>query len=424
MTLATPLGIIYYTPLMDNLDHMFPDITPDITAQSLFSDCVSANMSLFGNTDVLHLGRIRTYDSTVQHITTHKVVYEHGPHARTPGPLQHRHQLGTTSITYRGYCSSKETPERMLWRGKNMATSLSPILLKLNVMPTGAVLGTSAQSSAPRFGTATTQDTVMDQRLIDYLAYLMQQHQVFRSMLRLNQRDCRSWMQPWQPMTVPEKASACSLANEMLGDLSLPYPEMDIVSVIVIFERSTSARGPVLARLSLGIDAKRTRNDCGYCNDGLLVIESLDSDSAVKINVPVTSNGDQHIYSNLQDFTKNNVLKKCNVISTWSKIAYDFQGFSHLPIEHECTRCGKGKSSAKTKPMTDEGAEVWDGNAQSDEDDAFEPFPIKCVFDDASHESGCRRTEFFVRDSDEESDFEAFPEDEKSDFEAFPEDET
>ena len=69
---------------------------------------------------------------------------------------------------------------------------------------------------------------------------------------------------------------------------------MNIVSVIV--ERSNSVRGPVLARLSLGIDARRTRNDCVCCEDGFfLVIESLDSDSAVKINVPVSRNSSQHI---------------------------------------------------------------------------------------------------------------------------------
>ena len=236
MIVATPLGVLYYTPLMDNLDCVFPDIA----AQPLFGDCVSANTSLFGNSDDLQLARIRTYDSTVQQTTTYKVVLDFGwpcHDSGTPRPLQHRHQLGWTSITYRGNCSSKETPEHMLWRAKNMAASLSSILVNPDVVPTEAVRGSSAHSAAPRFGTATTQ---VNQRIVDHLAHLMQQHQLYRSMLRLNLRDCKSWMQPWQPMTVPEKANACSLANEMLGDLSLPYPDMSIASVVVIFERSNS----------------------------------------------------------------------------------------------------------------------------------------------------------------------------------------
>ena len=165
----------------------------------------------------------------------------------------------------------------------------------------------------------------------------------------------------------------------------------------------------MLARLPLGIDALRTRNDCVQCHDGFLVIDSLDSDSAVKINVPVSSNGQQHIYNNLQDFTKNNILKNCDEISTWSKIPYDYQGFSHLPTQHECAHCENGSSSAGTESRTDEGAEVWDGIAQSDEDDAFEPFPIDAVLLEYSHESGCRRAEYLIRDSDEDSDFEPFP---------------
>jgi len=304
-----------------------------------------------------------------------------------------------------------------------MATSLYPMVRKPATLPDEVLMLPSTSSVAPRFYQDFTKGTEIDGRLVDYLTQLMKQHELCRSMLLLTLQNCSSWLQLWQPMTLSEKASACSLANQLFGDLSLPYPEMGLASVGVIFHRANSIRGPVLARISLGVDPQSIRSRCVHCDDSFLVIDAIDPDVAIKITVPLPSNSNHHSYKSLQDFKKRKILKKGVVEHNWSKIAYHLKGWSHKPTIRKCSFCcGKpnsrnkaglagGDEAEEEEEEEEEEKEERNGYAQLDQDDEFEPFPLSYAVSEVVHSSSCKKDEVDARESDEDSHFEAFPDD-------------
>ena len=115
-----------------------------------------------------------------------------------------------------------------------------------------------ASSVAPRFWHGSTEGTDKDKKLVNYLAHYMNQHDLCRSMLQLSLQDCSSWLQPWQPMSPFEKPSACNLADRLFGNLSLPYPEMSLTSVGIVFHRAKSSKGPVFARIHLELTLRNS----------------------------------------------------------------------------------------------------------------------------------------------------------------------
>lgn len=117
---------------------------------------------------------------------------------------------------------------------------------------------------------------------------------------------------------------ALALANHILGDLSLSYPETFVSFVAVSFGKSVSIRGPILTRASLVLDPQRITRNCIAWDDASLVVDAIDSDTAIKITLPVSKNTILHSYHNYQDseeFKNINRMNQRILRTKWSKIA-------------------------------------------------------------------------------------------------------
>lgn len=94
-----------------------------------------------------------------------------------------------------------------------------------------------------------------------------------------------------------------AMANNLFGDPSLPYPDLAHVSVLVKFTVTTPKSRLLLMRVCMAADRDQMVRECNYCHSASMLLDSIESETALKIHVPLSARTAQHSYSDWANFS-------------------------------------------------------------------------------------------------------------------------
>ena len=158
------------------------------------------------------------------------------------------------------------------------------------------------------------------------------------------------------------------------GSPSLPYPEMEIFILSVKFDKSTTKPSSSVHRTCFCVDPDPERQGCSSCHSICLVLDCMDTEGAVKPNMPLFR-PDQQDFEWTQFQHKPRTHKK-TIQSTWRDVSYIYQGMT--PVLADCKRHKTTKTNLKVcyeyDSEEDSEQETWDTEGRSDLT-FFEPFP-------------------------------------------------
>ena len=355
---ATPAGVNYYTPL-SIIDAESPHVDTD---------------------DVFILQNAHHYRK-VASITTVEALHDKNQTiARDDAAsLAHPHQAAKQGIACRGRFSVGDRATKILWRAHNFATGFAKIMLE----PAAAGGLTQNQWStdplAPQFWVSPQAPEgpghARVQRLVEYVKRTV----LCRRLIAVGRQDSSRWLGDWRLMDESEVFNVETAGCLTFGNPSLPYPEMEIVTLWVKFDTSTAKTNSNLLRICICVDSDQERQDCSFCHSTCLVLDYMDPQAAVKLNIPLfRSSENTPRWDQFQDTIR---TKKKTLQSTWRDVNYIYQGMS--PVRIDCKRHKRTKANRQIcfhyDSEEDSEEEIWDAEGKS-ADTLFEPFPPPDIF--------------------------------------------
>ena len=350
---ATPAGVNYYTPL-SIIDAESPHVDTD---------------------DVFILQNAHHYRK-VASITTVEALHDRTQTiARNDAAsLTHSHQAAKQGIACRGRFSVGDRATKILWRAHNFAIGFAKIMLD-PAAPDG--LGQNHWSThplAPQFWVSPQGPEgpghARVQRLVEYVKHTV----LCRQLISVGKQDSSRWLGDWRLMNESEVFNVENAGCLTFGNPSLPYPEMEIVTLWAKFDTSTAKTNSNLLRICICVDSDQERQDCDSCHSICLVLDYMDPRGAVKLNIPLFRS---HEYTPKWGQFQDTIRTKKKIIqSTWRDVNYIYQGLS--PVETDCKRHKMTKSNREVcflyDSEEDSEEEKWDAEGKTAHT-LFEPFP-------------------------------------------------
>ena len=350
---ATPAGVNYYTPL-SIIDAESPHVDTD---------------------DVFILQNAHHYRK-VASITTVEALHDRTQTiARDDAAsLAHPHQAAKQGIACRGRFSVGDRARKFLWQAHKFAIGFTKIMLE----PATATGDTQNQWSthplAPQFWVSPQTPEGPGhgrvQRLVEYVKRTV----LCRRLIAVGRQDSSRWLGDWRLMNESEVFNVESAGCLTFGNPSLPYPEMEIVTLWARFDTCTATTNSNLLRICICVDSDPERRDCNICHSTCLVLDYMDPKGAVKLNIPLFRSDDNSpTWDRFQDTIR---TKKKTIESTWRDVNYIYQGMS--PVRMECKRHKMTKANRSVcflyDSEEDSEEETWDAEGKSAHT-LFEPFP-------------------------------------------------
>ena len=393
---ATPAGVNYYTPL-SIIDAESPHV--DVDTDDVF---------------ILHNAH---HYRKVASITTVEALHDQTQTiARDDAAsLAHAHQVAKQGVACRGRFSVGDRATKILWQAHNFAVDFAKIMLE--PAATGGLTQNqwSTDPLAPQFWVSPQAPEGPGQARVQGLVECVKRTVLCRRLLAVGRQDSPRWLGDWRLMNESEVLNVETAGQLTFGNPSLPYPEMEIVTLWAKFKTSTAKTNSNLLRVCICVDLDQQRQDCNFCHSACLVLDYMDPEGAVKLNIPLfRSDENTPKWDQFQDAIDTN---KKAIRSTWRDVNYIYQGMS--PIRIDCKRHKRTKTNRKIcfgyDSEEDSEEEVWDAEGKS-ADTLFEPFPpaeVSWVCSDdhslwTQEEQWCSEEEPLI--SDEEV-FEPFPAD-------------
>ena len=353
ISIATPPGVYYYTP----------------------HSIIDAEAPHVDTNDVFILQNAHHYRK-VGPITTVQALYEpvSTPTREGVTSLAHPHQAAEQGIACRGRFSDGDKAKKLLWQARDFAIGLAKIMLKPGAAGELAQRQWSDQPLAPRFWVSTRAPEgpgrARVQRLVEYVKLAT----LCKRLIGIGKQDSSRWLGGWCLMNEIEIFNVETAGRLTFGNPSLPYPEMEIFTLWVKFDKSTAKASSSLLRMCFCIDPDQERQECNYCHSTCLVLDYMDPEGAVKLNIPLFRSDQQTFgWAHFQDAIR---TYKRTIESTWRDANYIYQGMT--PIEADCKRHKKTKTDVRVhfphNSEEDSEQEIWDVEGRSDPT-LFEPFP-------------------------------------------------
>ena len=394
LSTATPTGVNYYTPL-SIIDAESPHVDTD---------------------DAFILQSAHHYHK-VASITTVEALHDRTQtRARDDaGSLTHLHQAAKQGIACRGRFSVGDRATKILWRAHNFAIGVAKIMLEPAAAGGLVQNQWSTHSLAPQFWVSPQGSEGPGHARVQQLVEFVKRTVLCRRLICVGREDSSRWLGDWRLMNESEVFNVETAGCLTFGNPSLPYPEMEIVTLWAKFDTSTAKTNSNLLRICICIDSDQERQDCNSCHSTCLVLDYMDPRGAVKLNIPLFRS---HENTPKWDQFQNTIRTHKNTIqSTWRDVNYIYQGLS--PVEPDCKRHKITKANRKVcflyDSEEDSEEEIWDAEGKTAHT-LFEPFPPPGISWICSEDSGLRaQGEKWYSEEDplisEEEGFEPFPAD-------------
>ena len=230
----------------------------------------------------------------------------------------------------------------------------------------------------------------------------MKHSKIFIDLLDLSEHDRKAWMDTWQLMTKTHGAGIEALAQDLFGDVSLPYPEMDLFSMFIRFNTSPPVVHPILLRVVLAIEPKMEVFNCEICASDIMILDYVNQETAVKIHIPVTQAVPQRRCKNWQEFSILYQTEIWDEDRSWTELGSMFQGWSEQFLYRY-----------KGKPLED----VFDENGSPEYVREFQPFQSE--YDWGFHKGARIRSEQTAKEDEDNDIFDPMGDDSDDQFDPF-----
>lgn len=352
---ATPAGVNYYTPL-SIIDAESPHVDVD--------------------TDDAFILQNAHHYRKVASITTVEALHDRTQTiARDDAAsLAHPHQAAKQGVACRGRFSVGDRATKTLWQAHNFAVDFAKIMLE--PAATGGVTQKqwSTDPLVPQFWVSPQAPEGPGHPKVQRLLDCVKRTVLCRRLLAVGRQDSSRWLGDWRLMNESEVLNVETAGRLTFGNPSLPYLEMEIVTLWAKFDKSTAKTNSNLLRVCICVDLDQQRQDCNFCHSACLVLDYMDPEGAVKLNIPLfrydenTPRWDQ--------FQDTITTHKTTIRSTWRDVNYIYQGMSHIRVDckrHKSTKAN-GVICVLSDPEEDSEEEGWDAEGKP-ADTLFEPFP-------------------------------------------------
>lgn len=350
--IATPAGVYYYTP-QSIIDAESPHVDTD---------------------DVFILQNAHHFRK-VGPITTVQVFFEsvQTPAREGLASVAHSHQAAGQGIACQGRFSDSDKATKLLWQARDFAIGLTKIMLEPGAARELAQCKWSDRPLAPKFWVSPQAPEgpghARLQRLVEYVKPAM----LFKGLIGDGRQYSSGWLDDWRLMNETEVFNVETASRLTFGNPSLPYPEMEILTLWVKFDEPTENHSNNLLRICFCVDPDQERQDCNYCHTICLVLDYMDPKGAVKLNIPLSRSNQQN--SEWTHFQCGTTTRQRTIESTWRDVNYIYQGMTPAV---DCKRHKRTKKGTKVhchyNSEEDSEQETWDIEGRSDPT-LFEPFP-------------------------------------------------
>ncbi len=353
---VTPAGVNYYTP-----QFMTDDASPDgqldtiLTSQidyetqsrdSLPQTSVPGTQSL--DRWAPFISQTRHHYHTIAPTTIIRVSFERILNFREQDLAtdRHPHQNSGHGMICRGSFSDEDTATRLLWQARNLVVELAKTTLHTeeDQEPITRASHSSKLSQIFYWVPPQSSESLSTSKTKLFLENV-KNSSLCQSLLGFESRAMQQWLSDWQLVTSEEGSRMEELGCLCFGDPSVPYPEMEILTILARSEETDPTMKSSLLRICLWVDPTQERRDCCYCHSKGMILDFMNPDGAVTINVPLVGANDQrHIFdwAHFKD-SYQPTIERGNY--TWKELAYHFQGTAqtmHICSGHETTSVDSG----------------------------------------------------------------------------------
>ena len=262
---------------------------------------------------------------------------------------QHRHRMGDLGIICRGRSSSHSKATKLLWQSRNLALNLRSVLCSYSLaderestQPWSQYHGVPEIWIPPQ--ALTDIGVTKLQRLLGFIRY----SKLFLELFELNGPDQASWKRDWRFMSEAHGTGIETLARDLFGDPSVPYPEMKLATILIQFKLTSITPRPILLRLVLGIETKPEIHKCEACASDFMILDYMDAEAAVKIHVPLTRAFNIQLHASWDNFSRHFTTETCHDDSNWSEMGHHFQGWSEQALSTRAVASKKDKKFDET----------------------------------------------------------------------------
>ena len=244
---------------------------------------------------------------------------------------KHMHRMGDQGIAYRGPEITDEKPMELLWQARNLALDLCGTF-RQNVGRESTGQYSSQDTSAPQVWASAKAINDIGMARFQRLLNFVKHSAFFTSLFDPCHRDRQVWIGSWRLMADPHVSEIETLALKLFGDPSVPYPDMNLFTMLIRFNLFSPIRRPVLLRIVLGIESQAEIVDCEVCASDFMVIDSIDHQSTVKIHIPLTRTKNAPRCDDWPDFSTQFETKRSHENLKWTELGYIHQGWTEQSL--------------------------------------------------------------------------------------------
>ncbi|KAL8881235.1 MAG: hypothetical protein Q9192_007843, partial [Flavoplaca navasiana] len=281
---------------------------------------------------------IRHHYDTAAKIVTIDVLCEVKPLTdKTASQVnQHVHQGAAHGVACRGLLATEDKTVKIIWQANNLASGLNSILRSPSTIRLVARNPWTTDPAAPECwvsSKAMTMSASTTQHLISHVKY----RTLCQHILGLGRRDTTKWLNGWRLMEESRGFEAQAMADNLFGDPSLPYPDMGLISLLIRFTITVPNSRLLLMRVCIVVDRDPRVRECNYCHSACMLLDVIDSQTAVKAHVPLSVCTDKRSYSSWTDFLDVFTGRMHVRKATWRDITYRHQGLHEVHAQSALT---------------------------------------------------------------------------------------
>jgi hypothetical protein len=276
----------------------------------------------------------------------------------------HHHQMGRQELSCSGYFSKSRRPHLWLIEARNLAIYLSEVIHGLRSISRKSEQPASTNTVEFLFFSGGENSSSLHDECL--FMECIKQNNLCSSLLDLNEASIHLWNQNWKSMDRESLPLLDTLARRIFGDLTIPYPNMSVSSLLVRFNPNSHPDDCKLLRITFGIDRRPEIQECRYCEPAFMTLDCIGPDSALKVHIPLLHARHEQPCLTEKDysdcFLTNTGTLSWNLIS----LASSCQGWSYE------TRCYQENFS---HCYFNKNVEEWDPDGSNEQDRPFQPFP-------------------------------------------------